>query len=173
MGLNARQTWLYPPARVWMCPFVPVWACMPGKPSFTPPSSPFRSVRAEKLAVRPWASVHVPVGARLDLYARETWPYVPGRACTCSFVPVWACTPGTPGCTSLGECTRARSCPLPLHLAVRPWTSARSCRFGPVRPENLEYARARSSRFGPVRPENLALRPWASVHVPVGARLGM
>ena len=33
-------------------------------------------------------SMHVPVRARLGLYAEETWLYASGRMCSYTFVPV-------------------------------------------------------------------------------------
>ena len=56
LGLYARETWLYAPGRVYTSPFVPLWACTPLKPGFTPRfaytrarSSPCWPVRLENL----------------------------------------------------------------------------------------------------------------------------
>ena len=189
LGLYVRKTWLYAPTRVRPYPFVSAWACTPRKPGFTRPdeyararSSQFGPVRPENLAL---------------------------RVCTCPVEPVWDCTSGKPSYTPLHECARACSCPFgPVrrgNLAVRPWTfvhvpvrarldlyawdtklyaSARVCaclfvlvsvcrpRKPGLTPSNA-YVCAHSSPFGPLGLENLAVRPWASVHVPVCARLGL
>ena len=124
LGLYHRKTWLYFPPRVCTCPFLLVWACTPGKPGCAPldkcalaRSCPLGSVRPGNLSVCPLTSVHVSVRARLGLYARETWLYVPGHVFTCPFAPVWACTPGKFGCTPLDA-----------------WERGGSCTFVPVRP---------------------------------------
>ena len=97
LGLCTLKTWLYAAGRVCMFPLQPIWAstprkpgctpcacvpfvaCTPRKPGYTPHFgyararySPFVAVCLENLAVCPWASVYVPFGAHMGLYARET-----------------------------------------------------------------------------------------------------
>ena len=47
--------------------------------------------------------MHVAVLARLGLYALKTWLYAPVRVCMFHLEPIWACTPGKPGCKPLGD----------------------------------------------------------------------
>ena len=125
LGLYSRVTWLHAPGRVCTGPFVPVWACTPRKPGFTPPevyararSSPFGPVQSGKPGCTP-----------LDVRT---------RARSCRF---WPCTPGKPGCTPLRECARPRTCQFgsvpPQYLALRLLTSMHV----PVRASLGLYAR--------------------------------
>ena len=130
-----------------------IWAYTPTKPGCTPQgvftrpnSCPFGPVLPVTLALRPVLRMHVPVPARLGLYAVKTWLYAAGRVCMFLLEPIQSCMPSKPGCMPLGMCVRPLLCP-----------------FGTV--ENLGYTtrfsheRARSSPVGPVGPKNLALHP--------------
>ena len=139
----------------------------------------------EHLAVRRWASVHLPACARLGLYARKTWLYTPLCVSTYPFVPVLACTLGKIGCTPLDMCARARSYPFgpvfPGHRAVHPWT----CVHVPVRghlglyaSETWLYAPIRvcTFQFGPFwvcTPPKPGFTLLTVMHVPVRPRFGL
>ena len=184
----------------------PVWACTPGKSGCTPldecaraRSSPLGLVSPGTWLYDPGRPCYGLVGASSGVYAAKTTRL---HVCTCTFQPVWGCTPRKTGCTSLYECALpvgarlglydqetwlyapGRGCAGPF-VSVWVCTPPKqgfkrvcTCTFEPdepLRPENLAVtppgvcARACWSPFGPVRAGNLAVRPWASGHVPVGA----
>ena len=199
MGPYARETWQYAPALVCTCQCVPVWASTPRKPGFTPHyeydrsrssqlgpvsvrtrSFPFAPVRPGNLALRPYTSVYVHVGASLGVYAPKSWLHASIRVCTCPFVPVWVCTPRKRGFTPPDEYARACWRPVFLgNLPLRSRTSVRVlvfARLGLYARETLLFAPVRVCPFlfGPfwVRtPRKHGFTP--SKHVPVRASSGL